>query len=55
MDTPLDRFITGEITIPASLDQVWQAWATEAGACAFFARRRRPGRFGRLSCLFLDR
>ncbi len=41
MDTPLDRFITGEIIIPASLDEVWQAWTTEGGVRSFFAPRAR--------------
>jgi uncharacterized protein YndB with AHSA1/START domain len=41
MDTSLDRFILGEIVVPASQDEVWQAWTTEAGACTFFARRAR--------------
>jgi uncharacterized protein YndB with AHSA1/START domain len=43
----LDRAITGEIILPASLDEVWQAWTTEAGVCSFFAPRAcidlRPG------------
>jgi len=41
VDTPLDRFITGKIIIPASLDEVWQAWTTEAGVRSFFAPRAR--------------
>jgi uncharacterized protein YndB with AHSA1/START domain len=43
----MDHIITGEITIPASLDEVWQAWTTEEGVCSFFAPRAhielRPG------------
>ena len=41
MDTPLDRFITVEITIPASLEEVWHAWTTEDGVRTFFAPRAR--------------
>lgn len=41
MNTPLDRFISGEIIVPASLDEVWQAWTSEAGVRAFFAPRAR--------------
>jgi uncharacterized protein YndB with AHSA1/START domain len=33
----LDRAIFGEIIIPASLDEAWQAWTSEAGVCSFFA------------------
>ncbi len=47
MDTALNRAILGEIIIPAGLDEVWQAWTTEAGVCSFFAPRAhidlRPG------------
>jgi uncharacterized protein YndB with AHSA1/START domain len=47
LDTPQERVISGEITIPASLDEVWRAWTTESGVCSFFAPRAhldlRPG------------
>lgn len=33
------RFIEGEIVVPATLDQVWQAWASGEGAETFFAPR----------------
>jgi uncharacterized protein YndB with AHSA1/START domain len=32
-----ERFIFGEIEIPAQLDQVWEAWTTERGIKSFFA------------------
>ena len=41
MEALLDRAVYAEITIPASLDEVWQAWTTEAGAVSFFAPRLR--------------
>ncbi len=41
MDAAVDRSVFGEITVPASLDEVWRAWTTEAGAVSFFAPRAR--------------
>jgi uncharacterized protein YndB with AHSA1/START domain len=41
METGFDRAIFAEMTVPASLEAVWQAWTTEAGACTFFAPRAR--------------
>ena len=41
MGTALERAIEGEITIPAGLEEVWQAWTTETGVCSFFAPRAR--------------
>ena len=32
-----ERVISGRIDLPASLDDVWDAWTTEAGARTFFA------------------
>jgi len=32
-----ERVITGQIDVPASRDEVWEAWTTEAGARTFFA------------------
>jgi uncharacterized protein YndB with AHSA1/START domain len=47
VETHVERVISGEITVPAGLDEVWQAWTTEAGICSFFAPRAhldlRPG------------
>ena len=31
-----DRLIRAEITVPANLDAVWEAWTTEAGINTFF-------------------
>ncbi len=43
----MSKSITFEITIPAPLSDVWQAWTTEDGARTFFAREckieLRPG------------
>ena len=32
-----ERAITCEVTVPAPLSEVWQAWTTEEGAASFFA------------------
>jgi uncharacterized protein YndB with AHSA1/START domain len=32
-----ERVITGQIDVPTSLDEVWEAWTTEAGARSFLA------------------
>jgi len=32
-----NRLVTAEVTIPAGLSAVWNAWTTEAGARTFFA------------------
>jgi len=34
---PVERAVYAEVTISASLDQVWEAWTTAAGAQTFFA------------------
>jgi uncharacterized protein YndB with AHSA1/START domain len=34
---PAERAIVAQVTVPAGLDQVWEAWTTEAGARTFFA------------------
>jgi len=34
----VERIIRAEITVPASLDAVWDAWTTEAGIKTFFGR-----------------
>jgi uncharacterized protein YndB with AHSA1/START domain len=39
MGTGFDRAIVGEIAFQASMEDVWQAWTTEAGVCTFFAPR----------------
>lgn len=41
METGFDRAIVAEMTVPASLEAVWQAWTTEDGVCTFFAPRAR--------------
>ncbi len=41
METGFDRVIVAEMTVPASLEAVWQAWTTEDGVCTFFAPRAR--------------
>jgi uncharacterized protein YndB with AHSA1/START domain len=33
----VERPISAQVDVAASLDQVWAAWTTEAGACTFFA------------------
>lgn len=35
--TSEERVITAHIDVPGSLDEVWEAWTTEAGARTFFA------------------
>jgi len=38
MDRPDEgRVVTAQVEVPASLDDVWEAWTTEAGARTFFA------------------
>ncbi|MBN1440051.1 MAG: SRPBCC domain-containing protein [Anaerolineales bacterium] len=34
-----DRTVEGEATVPASIEEVWRAWTTKAGAESFFAPR----------------
>lgn len=34
---PADRILFGEVTVNASLSEVWQAWTTPEGARTFFA------------------
>ena len=34
---PWDRAILAEITVPAAVEVVWQAWTTTAGVTSFFA------------------
>lgn len=34
-----EKVIVGQITVPAPVDQVWDAWTTEEGAQTFFARK----------------
>lgn len=33
----IERAVIAQIEVPASLDDVWEAWTTEAGASTFFA------------------
>jgi uncharacterized protein YndB with AHSA1/START domain len=35
----IERTIFCEITIPATIPEVWQAWTTESGAESFFSRK----------------
>jgi len=34
-----ERNIFCEITVPATIPEVWQAWTTESGAESFFSRK----------------
>jgi uncharacterized protein YndB with AHSA1/START domain len=47
MSTDAERVIAAEVVVPAPVEQVWEAWATGAGAQTFLAPRcrieARPG------------
>lgn len=42
-----ERYISCEISVPATIPEVWQTWTTESGAQSFFSRKckidLRPG------------
>jgi len=37
MDRGVERVIDSEVTVPAPIAEVWEAWTTEGGARTFFA------------------
>jgi uncharacterized protein YndB with AHSA1/START domain len=32
-----ERFVVGEVSVQASIEEVWNAWTTEEGVKSFFA------------------